>query len=72
MRCSPLPPVVFGHGAKALGLEKLAQLEGCFDYEAPLDAAAGIEIENHLIRGLDVVDRRPPGMQFDRVHVDEP
>src|SRR5689334_14329469 len=57
---------------EAFGLEKLSEAERRFDHEVPLDALAGIKVEDHLIRVLDVVDCRAPRMQFDRIHVDEP
>jgi hypothetical protein len=61
-----------GPGGKPFGFHQVPHSQSRLHDRVPLHSFTGIEVDYDLVRMLDVLDFRIPGMQFDGAYFDEP
>ena len=72
MMCSPVAPEVFGIRGEAELVHHLAHDERDLADVRPLAVGRRVEIDQQVVRPLDVVDPRVPRVQLDAAEVDDP
>ena len=59
-------------GGEPLRLEARAHLARRGDHRLPVDALAGVEVEDRLVGALEIVEGRLPAVDLERAALDQP